>query len=478
MKKGLSILLFIAIILSFYSCAREISLDPPTDTAATTVSETTETHQKTEKFDFYAGYARADITPDTFPISMNSEKKAIRVKDKIYATCVALSDGETTVLIMTIDVRQVSSDTFAEMVEKIEKETKIPKENVIISATHNHTAPDHTSTASLNKKWLSNCVITVKDIAKEAIADLTLTEAYMGRAESEGLNFVRRYKLADGTYLSGGSTTQKILEHESEADTEIQLLKFEREGKKDILMVNWQAHAGHALSTDTNVITADFISKFRDDIEKEDDLLFAYYQGAAGNINLHSLITGKQIQNSYSVVGRKMAQKCIDVLDSLEKVEIGKIKVLSSSYTATVDTARYYRAEALYKANDFDSARLQSYGFTSKSDVVWTYICSAYRLHNGKDGVLDIPISAVSMGDIGFVTAPYEMFDANGVQIKEGSNFKMTFVCAYANGDYGYIPSSLAHSHGGYEVSSCCFVSGTGEELANKMVSMLKEIKN
>ena len=109
---------------------------------------------------------------------------------------------------------------------------------------------------------------------------------------------------------------------------------------------------------------------------------------------------------------------------------------------------------------------------------MWTYVCSAYRLHNGKDGVLDIPISAVSMGDVGFVSAPYEMFDANGVQIKEGSNFKMTFVCAYANGDYGYIPSSLAHSHGGYEVFSCCFVQGTGEALADKMISMLNELQN
>ena len=481
MKKISIIILVIAILCSFCSCRADISDTLLSDAPATEPSastQSTEAVETEEDIDFYAGYARADITPDTFPISMNSEKKAIRVKDNIYATCVALSDGETTVLIMTLDVRQVSSATFAEMVEEIEKETKIPKENVIISATHNHTAPDHTSTASLNRKWVSKCVSTVKDIAKEAISDLTLTEAYMGRSDSEGLNFVRRYKLADGSYLSGGSTTQKILEHESKADTEIQLLKFEREGKKDILMVNWQAHAGHALNTENNVITADFISKFRDDIEKEDDLLFAYYQGAAGNINLHSLITGKQIQNSYSSVGRKMAQKCIAALDSLEKVKIGKIKVLSSYYTATVDTARYYRAEALYTSNDFDPVRLANYGFTSKSDVVWTYVCSAYRLHNGKDGVLDIPISAVSMGDVGFVSAPYEMFDANGVQIKEGSNFKMTFVCAYANGDYGYIPSSLAHSHGGYEVFSCCFVQGTGEALADKMISMLNELQN
>jgi hypothetical protein len=103
---------------------------------------------------------------------------------------------------------------------------------------------------------------------------------------------------------------------------------------------------------------------------------------------------------------------------------------------------------------------------------------SQYRLRGGTNGVLDIPLSAISIGDIGFVSAPYEMFDTNGIAVKSESPFKMTFVCAYTNGDYGYIPSSLAYSHGGYEVSSCCFVSGTGEELANKMVSMLKEIKN
>ena len=474
MRKKIAVILVITIILSLASCGADTTSEPKPDTTyeSTTVQNTEK--QTPEKVEFYAGYARADISPDTFPIAMQNDRNAVRLKDRIYATCVALSDGETTLLIMTLDTRHSSTYFLDEMFNEIKQETGVPRENVLISATHNHSSPYHT----LNDEWVQSCIAAVKQIAKEAIADLSSTEAYLGRANSDGLNFVRRYLLQDGTYLSGGSTTQRILAHESEADTEIQLLKFEREGKKDILMVNWQAHAAHAFSTDTNVITADFISKFRYDIEKENDLLFAYYQGAAGNLNLHSLITGKKIQNNYDVVGRKMADICTDALDTLEKAELAKIKVTLSSYTATVDTARYYRAEALIKANDFEPTRLKNYGFVSKTDVRWTYYNSAYRQHNGKNGVLELPITAISIGDIGFVSAPYEMFDTNGMQVKEGSPFKMTFVCAYTNGDYGYIPSSLASSHGGYEVSACCFVNGTGEELADKMINMLKELKD
>lgn len=45
----------------------------------------------------------------------------------------------------------------------------------------------------------------------------------------------------------------------------------------------------------------------------------------------------------------------------------------------------------------------------------------------------NIEIDAVSIGDVSFVTAPYEMFDTNGKYIKDNSQSKMTFVLELAN---------------------------------------------
>ena len=70
------------------------------------------------------------------------------------------------------------------------------------------------------------------------------------------------------------------------------------------------------------------------------------------------------------------------------------------------------------------------------------------------------------------------MFDTNGVQVREGSPFKMTFVCSYANGGFGYVPSAIAYPHGGYEVIISRFCETTGDDFAAEMVRLLKECKN
>ena len=91
---------------------------------------------------------------------------------------------------------------------------------------------------------------------------------------------------------------------------------------------------------------------------------------------------------------------------------------------------------------------------------------------------MDVPFYAITFGDIGFVSAPYEMFDTNGVQVREGSPFKMTFVCSYSNGGFGYVPSSIAFPHGAYEVFISRFCETTGDDFADEMVRLLNECKN
>ena len=98
------------------------------------------------------------------------------------------------------------------------------------------------------------------------------------------------------------------------------------------------------------------------------------------------------------------------------------------------------------------------------------------RINRGET-TITLPFTAVSIGDIAFAAAPYEMFDTNGVEIRNASPFNMTFICAYTNGHMGYIPSALAFPHGGYEVYVSRFVSGTAETTVNTIVSMLQENK-
>jgi hypothetical protein len=244
-------------------------------------------------------------------------------------------------------------------------------------------------------------------------------------------------------------------------------------------MVNWQAHAAHAVGFLTDAITADFIYTFRKGVEENYDVLFAYYQGACGNINFTSNIHGSV---NYLNVGRRLVDELGEALESTTPAKLGKINVEQLKYTATVDhtTDKYYdqAIEARTAFNDYKSKNgsemsndmlYKNYGFYSKYHIY----AIINRYTSGK--TLDIPISAISFGDIAFASTPYEMFDTNGMQVKDGSPFKMTFMCAYTNGQYGYVPSKDVYKNGGYEVYTTRFINGTGDDVAAKLVEMLNK---
>ncbi len=60
--------------------------------------------------------------------------------------------------------------------------------------------------------------------------------------------------------------------------------------------------------------------------------------------------------------------------------------------------------------------------------------------------------------------------------LSRNTPFQMAFVQGYCNGIYDYIPSEIAYTHGCYEMDHGYFVKGTGEELADLYVKMLKDL--
>ena len=98
-------------------------------------------------------------------------------------------------------------------------------------------------------------------------------------------------------------------------------------------------------------------------------------------------------------------------------------------------------------------------------------------------------LGAISFGDLAFIAAPYEMFDTNGMQIKTGSPFEMTFIITNAGGAGAYVPSEQAVKNGGYEVYTAVdefatydkdgnvVTKGTAERMVDKFIEMLNEHK-
>ena len=195
-------------------------------------------------------------------------------------------------------------------------------------------------------------------------------------------------------------------------------------------------------------------------------------------MNFKSVISGERKYPDFikAIDGFMIATR--NALAKEEKVNTGKIVAIQEPYTATVkrDTPERIAQAKEVKAAGVESPRgnalIKQYGFGSKREV------NAIITRSGMNDTDDIMLNAVTFGDIAFTAFPYEMFDKNGKDCRASSPFKMTFICSLANGGHGYIPTTEAFPHGGYEVYVCRYVQGTGEALVDKMLSILNECKS
>ena len=482
MKKLLMLLLVLSILLSSISCASNdngqiVSATTQPSASALSPSNQPSTEPATP---FYAGYSRVSISPDKLPIVIFGNANATYIVDDICATVVAVSDGKNKALFISLDLQYASGKVLLKTIRTAER-YGVPEENVFVNATHNHSGVHYDDTQVYEMcRWYFKYYDAIEKAIKAALDDLTPTTAEIGTAQTPNMNYVRRYYMKDGSTHGIGMPKNKSEydRHETEADTELQVIRFNRENARDIVMVNWQAHAAHAVGILTNHITADFIHNFREGSEEKYDVHFAYFQGACGNINFTSNVHGSK---SYLLIGKELVDILGEALQNMTPVKLGSISSHKKEYTATIDHSmdKFYE-HAINTRNDFNEY-IETYGKEMSNDELYSnygffskyHFYAIITRHNSGE-TLNIPISAISFGELGFASTPYEMFDTNGMQVKDGSPFKMTFMCAYTNGSYGYVPSAAVYDNGGYEVYSTRFIKGTGDDVANELINMLK----
>ena len=477
MKKTLYLLLALSLLLSLCACSSGLATETPETPKETAEKKSEDASDKKTSIPegFSTGFAREDVSPYGYSVRMNSTSVANTVKDPIFATCVAVSDGEQIALFFSLDIRNTTKG--AQMLSIVSKATGIPKENMFFTATHNHSGPDPTASTSDVAHWYADFYKALSKAAKDAIADLTPSEIFIGKADSPaGTNFVRRYQRADGSWdgIHNENTSKApVTAYETEADKELRTVRFERGDKKDIVMVNWQAHAAHALSSNNSVITADFITNFRKGVEKEMDVNFAYFQGAAGDINFSSHMNDKKY-DGWEEIGSVLVDVAKEAVDNETPASSGKLQITKSVLDGVV---RKESAERVKQAKEINktsldsekSALMSKYAFASRYEV------SAVIKRAGMGDTSPLPLYCISFGDVAFASAPFEMFGSNGAELRKASPYPMTFNCSYTNGACGYMPSALAFDHGGYEIDTCYFEKGTGERCVNESVRILTE---
>ena len=486
MKKIICFLLALLMLVCVVSCGETPSGD-------NTMTDSPDSAEKieAEKYEgtFKVGYAAVDIsyTEDEMPYTKADGTKITSIQDPIYATCVAFNDGEKTVLVYTIDTQNIRYEDSEAYKLRIQTLVKIPKENIIFSTTHNHSAPHPSAPYGTPAGAKHNTMVTNKivDAAKAAIADLTDAEMYYGTAKTTGMAWVRRWVHEDGVTYSNTSTPKglqgdtPVKGPASEADDTLQMIRFVRKDKKDVLMLNWQAHLASAVNAKPATLTADLMYYIRDEVEdKDDEVLVAYFAGASGNINLTAPTQALRQYRNYQDIGKALGKLVFNSMgvEKLTKIETGKITMSHKTYKADMWKDSEERiAQAKETIAEKDAKKQEALQVKYNFNTMYAPNKIVSR-NNSKATTIDCFLSALSFGDFALVAAPYEMFDNNGMQIKEGSPYKATFILTNADGALAYLPSIEAYTvYGGYEVDNTDFAPGEGEKLVEVYLGMLKD---
>jgi hypothetical protein len=94
-------------------------------------------------------------------------------------------------------------------------------------------------------------------------------------------------------------------------------------------------------------------------------------------------------------------------------------------------------------------------------------------------GSVNLKLQTLRIGELGIVAIPCEVFAEIGLEIKQKSPLKPTFVIALANGYNGYLPTPEQHILQGYETwrSSWSYLEvDASVKITEQVLSMLKQV--
>ena len=451
--------------------------------------------------EFRAGFARMDITPPLgTPIAgYYSRRVSDGMLDPLYARCLAVSDGETRALILSIDNLHLYDKTFEDVREAISRKTGVPLGAIFLACTHTHTGPvsyvpKSEAARSVNMKLEDAAITRVSnmmtaercaDAAVFALSDLAPSTIRIGRGEAKGISFIRRYRMKDGTVRTNPGVNNPNIECPlGKPDEQLQLVRFVREGKPEIALVNFQCHPDVIGGTKFSADWPGLSCRYLEDAMRG-SIHAMFVNGAQGDTNhiKTDVKPGEVVPSRYDMskhMARVVAGAALAAWGTCEQVEPGKItagvfgvKVEPNKGTADeLKTAEKY--VELHKAGR--GAEVPGAGMERTANIA-----AAYRMLEMKNSPepAELRVSMVAIGRaLAFGGYPGEPFTWMGTELKARSPFRMTIPACCVNGARGYFPVKSAYTNGGYENATSRYRAGTAERLVDGLLAEMNAAYN
>ncbi len=429
-----------------------------------------------------AGFGRADITPPDglYIQGYYNERKGSGVLDRLTASCIAFSDGEKTVVAISMDLIGINQERGDAMRRIIAERTGLPFEAVFYACTHIHTGPCiYNNLYTCDPEYNSVMFRNVADAAKSAIDDLTEASVYAARGEVKDIAFIRRFRMKDGsTQTNPGFNNPNIDSPISTPDEMLQTVKIVRRGKDTIYIVNFQVHPDVIGGT---MYSSDYPGFVRRTIEGGmPGVKCVYFNGAQGDTNHINVNDREHCTKGYEHsrhMGLTIAGEAMKLFVYAEPVDGDKVDYIQNDITVPSNRAP---SDAIPLAEKYvaahEAGRTEEIPYSGMEYT--TVVAEAYRILRLKDGPdsFTLHLNSIRFGNVALSGIPGEPFTDIGRGIKNGSPFAYTLVCCCSNGYQAYYPMQSAFDEGGYEARSSSFCAGIAETLIDESVKALKEI--
>lgn len=415
-----------------------------------------------------AGAYAMDVTPRAFPVSVNggmSDRQATKAHDRVHARCLVLDDGKTKLAIVVVDSCMIPRELMDDAKKRAAAKTGIPTANMLVSATHTHTAPTAAGIfqSEPSPRYVEFLTARIAEGIEKAAANLEPAEVGWGVAAEPSEVHNRRWRMKPGVVnrdpfggtgdrvkMNPGYQNPGLLEPAGPTDPDVSVLAVRSvSGRPLALLANYSLHYVGGLPA----LSADYYGVFCDRVggvigadDREPKFVGILSNGTSGDVNNIDFagaplkakpgdrcraVAEKVAQAAKKAYAKVTFRRDVTLAAAQEELELGVRKPTAADLT---------RAKAiLAKANGRPLKGVEE--VYARESVLLDKYPDAVRLR----------LQALRVGDLGIAAIPCEVFTQIGLDIKKRSPLKPTFTIELANGYNGYLPTPPQHQLGGYE---------------------------
>lgn len=391
--------------------------------------------------------------------------KAAGQEGKLRCVATVLELNQTRLAIVACDVLMLTRQTLDLAIAAIERTTQIPSANVLVNCTHTHHAPStmRVHDYDLDPAFTKHVQQSIVRAVQQAATNLVESRFYFGLGQEKSVGQNSRLLLDDGQIYWIGPRTN-VVRPTGPFDPDLPVLAFRDSADKlRSLIFN---HSTHTIGTrQAGKRSPSIYGLAAQELERETGGVVTFLEGASGST--HNLdLSGEEC-------ARRLKASVEETLAKVQPREVTKLAALKRPFKFRVrrfDEAAEEAAVARY-------CRKYTGGGAEVIMKVFRNMRRELATMQGQER--ETWLQVLRIGDVALVGVPAEYFTQLGLDIKNRSPFRHTYVAELANDWIGYLPNYEGHKLGGYQVWTgyhSYAEPGTGERIADEIVAMLKEL--